>query len=93
MKKTIRVVDKFLFLPKRDKNKWYWLKRVSIVEKQVIYEITEWPLIPWGFGGPRTSTEIVWEFLGIVDYSNVIEVFVPDEDSPNPYLETEEQKT
>lgn len=82
MNDSIRVINRFLWLPKKDNNKWYWLKTVQIVQVLMVYEITEWPLIPWGFGGPWTRTESVWEFLGIVDESNAIEVFVPDKDSP-----------
>lgn len=84
MKRSLRIISRFLWLPKKDNGKWYWLKRVRIVQKLVIYNVTEWPLIPWGFGGPWTYMESIWEFLGIIDESNAIEVFIPGKDSPNP---------
>jgi len=84
MNKNIRVITKFLWIPKRDNHKWYWLKKVNIVQKLKTYEIIEWPLIPWGFGGPWSYKESFWEFCAIVDESNAIEIFIPNKDSPNP---------
>jgi len=82
MAKDLRLKTKFLWLPKKDNNKWYWLRKVNIVEKLVIYRVTEYPLIPLLFGGPFRYTIRSWEFLGIADESNAIEIFVPDKDCP-----------
>lgn len=80
----LRVVEKFLWFPIKDNKKYYWLTKQKIVEKKVIYKITEWPLIPWGFGGPWTYRETHWEFVGIVDEKNAIEVVIENKDSPEP---------
>lgn len=84
MSGKLRTINKFLWLPKKDNKKWYWFKKVTIVEKEIEYTITEWPLIPWGFGGPRVYKTKEWKFVGIVDESNCIEIFIPDKDSPIP---------
>jgi len=84
MPKTLRTRKVFCWWPRFDNNKIYWLKTVQIVEKLVIYKIVQWPLIPWGFGGPHNYYEYVWKCIGIVDESDAIEIFVPDKDSPEP---------
>lgn len=79
---SLRVIEKFLWLPKKDNNKWYWFRKVLVVEKEIIYDVIEWPLIPWGFGGPWKYQEKEYEFVGIFDPSSAIEVFIPDRDCP-----------
>ncbi len=78
----LRAIKKFLWLPKIDNNKWYWLQTVVIVERQVIYNVVEYPLIPWGFGGPYKYQETKYKFVGIFDERNVIEISIPDKDCP-----------
>ena len=79
---TLRIINKFLWLPKRDNKRWYWFRFVKIVQRKLTYEVIEWPLIPWGFGGPYRYSVEKWEYYGILDESRAIEVFVPNEDSP-----------
>lgn len=84
MSSNLRAITKFLWLPKKDNGKWYWLKKVTIIQRKVVYKITEWPLIPWGFGGALRYLETRYEFVGIADMSNAKVIFVPDRDSPEP---------
>lgn len=89
---TLKIIKKFLWLPKKDNNKWYWLEKVSIVKKEITYNVIEYPLLPeWPlnklgltWGGPIKYQYTKYEFVGIIDKSNAIEVFIPNKNSPEP---------
>ena len=78
----LRAIKKFLWLPKKDNNKWYWLQTVVVVEKEVIYDVIEYPLFPFSCKSYIEYQETKYEFVGIFDESNAIEIFVPDKDCP-----------